>query len=188
LLAVAVSCWGLLACSSSSSGQGTPACSEGGGGGSASSGGGSCSAYVSCADLTTPTVSFAADVLPILDKSCGIGGGQCHGNPNVGKQTGQPYLGQSPGTPDVAKIFAGIIGQPAEEDTQMNLVEPGDPSKSFLMHKLDGDSCLYASVCNSTGNPMFKNCGIQMPFNMTALDITQRDTIRRWIAQGAKND
>jgi len=134
----------------------------------------------SASPITTESQCFNA--------SCGIGGQQCHGDPNVAKHTAQPYLGQSPGTPNVAQILAGIVGQPAEEDTQVNLVTAGDPAKSYLMHKVDGDACLFATACNATGNPLFKNCGIQMPFNAGSLSQDKRDTIRRWIAQGAKND
>jgi hypothetical protein len=186
LLATAASSAVALGCSSGSASSspgddGGPTCSEDAGQT------GSCTPYVSCADLTTPTVSFSKDVLPVFNNSCGIGGQQCHGDPMVG-HTGQPYLGQSPGTPDVAAILAGIVGQPAEEDTQFSLVAAGDPAKSYLMHKVDGDACRYAKECNATGDPLFKNCGSQMPFNAGSLSLAQRDTIRRWIAQGAKND
>ena len=178
----------LVACSSAPAGSPNDAsnadggCTETDGGGS-----GSCTQFVSCADLTTPSVSFAKDVLPIFNMSCGIGGQQCHGDPSVSKHTAQPYLGQT-GANDAAKVIAGIVGQSAAEDPQLNLVTASDVKKSYLMHKVDGDACLFATACNATGNPLFKNCGIQMPFNAGSLDQAKRDTIRRWIAQGAKND
>ena len=188
VLAALACSWVAAACSAapaSSSGVGEdagPVCSDGG------PSGGSCTPYVSCADLTTPTVSFSSDVLPVFNHSCGMGGQQCHGDPNVAPHTAQPYLGQSPGTANVATIFAGLLDQPAAEDTQISLVAPGNPDKSYLMHKVDGDACRYAAECNKTANPLFKNCGIQMPFNAGSLDAAKRDTIRRWIAQGAKNN
>ena len=185
--AMACSCM-IVSCSSAPASDGNGGGDSGPGCGDAAAGSGSCTPYVSCADLTTPKVSFSKDVLPVFNKSCGIGGQQCHGDPNVAKHTAQPYLGQSPGTPVVATIFAGIINQPAAEDVKMSLVVPGAPDKSYLVHKVDGDACQFAAECNTTSNPLFKNCGIQMPFQAGSLDVATRDTIRRWIAQGAKND
>ena len=189
LVSAAVACSCVVACSSGPASDGNNSGGDSGPGcGDAAASSGSCTPYVSCADLTPPTVSFSSAVLPVFNRSCGIGGEQCHGDPNSSPHTAQPYLGQSPGTPDVAKIFAGLINQPAAEDTKLSLIAPGDPEKSYLVHKIDGDSCQFAAECNVTGNPLIKNCGIQMPFNAGSLDPSMRDTIRRWIAQGAKNN
>ncbi len=203
-IAVAVT----VACSSSSSSGGAPTdagrpsdsapsdtgtpgetgpCNEGG------ANGGSCTAatppYVSCADLSAPTVSFARDVAPVFQKGCAIAGATCHGSPSVNaKATGQPYLGMPAGGTDAAQVLAGIVGVPSAEDPQMNNVTPGQPGQSWLMHKLDGDQCLYSTQCNATGNQIFANCGLQQPYNSGVLDLATRDTIRRWIAQGAKNN
>ena len=66
-------------------------------------------------------------------------------------------------------------------------VVPGDPANSFMMHKLDGDQCTMATDC-ATGMTMYTDCGQQMPYSSPALDDATRDTIRRWISQGAQNN
>jgi hypothetical protein len=49
------------------------------------------------------------------------------------------------------------------------------------MRKIDGDQCFFAGKCNLLG------CGLTMPA-AEQLDLQSRDTIRRWIAQGAKEN
>jgi hypothetical protein len=70
----------------------------------------------------------------------------------------------------------------------MDEVAAGDPEHSWLMHKLDGDECLFSATCNATGNAIFANCGVQQPYNSAPLDAATRDAIRRWIAQGARDN
>jgi hypothetical protein len=72
----------------------------------------------------------------------------------------------------------------------MHLVAAGDPTNSYLMHKLDGDSCQWATDCaaNQSVNQEFAGCGILMPFDSPELAADTRDTIRRWIKQGAMNN
>lgn len=172
------------ACSSSSKpvDEGPPdACSTGG-----SDGGACLGAFVSCADLTTPTVSFAADILPIFQPSCGIAGSTCHGTTSS-EQEGL-FLGSIDGGTDASLVLQGIVGVTSVEDPQMVIVKAGDPSNSYMMHKLDGDQCTQAAACNAVPNNQYPNCGSQMPYSSPALDEPTRDTIRRWIAQGAQNN
>jgi hypothetical protein len=189
----------VAACSSSSDGSsadGGPSasstCDKGG------ADGGTCTAgktpdYVSCADLTSPTVSFAKDVQPIFTTSCAIGGGACHGDPNnSGTTNGQVFLGLPDGG-GTAQLLSGIVNHPSPEDPELELVKSGDPTDSYLMHKLDDDQCQYATACNATMNmlwsaPQANPCGASMPLGFPLLAISSRDTIRRWIAQGAQNN
>jgi hypothetical protein len=151
-------------------------------------------AYTSCADLTTPTVSFATDIAPIFVGSCTTGGseGTCHGDPTlVEATTGQLFLGypEDAGmSADAAMILAALVNQKSPENPQMNIVTPTDPEQSYMMHKLDDDQCQFASTCNATGNSKFKLCGSGMPQLAAILEPGARDTIRRWIAQGAQNN
>jgi hypothetical protein len=180
------------ACSSSSSGGSGGNCDTGG------ANGGTCNppgpnatpAYVPCVTgsaLQSPSVSFAKDIQPIFNQSCAIAGATCHGNAMTDpKTTGQIYLGSQDGGVTAMDILPKIVNQPSPENGQMSVVKAGDPANSYLMHKLDGDFCQYASACNATHNPIFANCGIQMPFNSGVLDQSARDKIRRWIAQGAQ--
>jgi hypothetical protein len=186
-----------LACSSSNSagGDGGPspgACDVGG------ADGGTCEpgvtpAYTSCltgSDLQTPTVSFAQSIKPLFNTSCSISTpGTCHALQQPGNST--PYLvflGSPDGGIDGATVLSGLVGKPASEDPGMSLIAAGDPDNSYLMHKLDYDQCQFATACDATKNPVFTGCGVGMPYQSGILDQDTRDDIRRWIAQGAKNN
>jgi hypothetical protein len=197
--------------SGSSCGEsGSSSCSE-----SADDGG---CGYKSTANLTTPTVSFSKDVYPILSFSCGISS-SCHGgDPGVDISAHGLFLGCSTqsicsGTCSAsgdltAQVYGGLVGSgdagPNKpiEITSMLFVTPGNPSQSYIMHKLDDDLCslqgcvtMNAAVQNTmdtpgslgTNNPP-NWCGTFMPYQVSVLDICRRDTIRRWIAQGAPNN
>ncbi|HLK37996.1 MAG TPA: hypothetical protein VKU41_14645 [Polyangiaceae bacterium] len=153
--------------------------------------GGGCPAYVSAADLSKPATSLARDVLPIFSAHCAVGGASCHGDPSVVAQA-RPLLGvgASDASPaEVASaIFGGLVGVKSSEDLSMDLVAAGDPEQSFLMHKMDGDQCRFISECMVDGSYR-PNCGVFMPYQApTVIDPSLRDVVRRWIAQGARND
>ncbi len=197
-----------LACSSSSGGG---ACTEGGGADGGTCMPGSTPAYTSCADLTTPTVSFATDIQPIFNQSCGLSTpGTCHALQQPGNATPWlVYLGSfpNPSSVDAGQVLEGIVGQPAFEDPSMSIIKAGDPDNSYLMHKLDYDQCQFSTACNGPNlkqNPLQINCGSGMPYLSGTLCLDsqtpcvrgqtittqygERDQIRRWIAQGAKNN
>jgi hypothetical protein len=73
------------------------------------------------------------------------------------------------------------------EAPAMNLVTPGDPTHSYLMHKMDGDQATLASQCvGSEYESAYPQCGMLMPRTSTApLPGELRETIRSWILQGA---
>ena len=160
-----------------------PACSH-------SSSKSGCQPYVSGADVTTPVVSFSTDVAPILHRSCSVGGASCHGDPSSVAEL-RPFLGYpdlDAGTTSTAQVLAGIVGAKSREDLAMNLVTAGDPAQSFLMHKLDDDQCTLIAQCNAAGS-LRPNCGVFMPYQFPdILDVATRDTVRRWIAQGARDN
>jgi hypothetical protein len=161
------------------------ACSSSGGSSSSSGtdGRGACSAYevASGFDPSTPQVSLRNDVLPIFRLSCGLAS-SCH--QLSASQTGRIYLGSSMDTnsSDAAKVHDGIVNTPSLDLASMPLVKPGDPSNSFLMHKIDGDQCMFENQCTT------QSCGLSMPQNSTLLEEERRATIRRWIAQGAMDN
>ena len=140
---------------------------------------GPCVAYAvpSTTDLATPTMSFHANVMNILNTHCGSG--MCHGSAD--HPTGGVFLGSSTAMgADAEAAFAAIVGQPSGELGSMSLVTPGDPARSYLMHKLDGDQCLFETSCASPG------CQHSMPSDLELLlPVAERDIVRRWIAQGA---
>jgi hypothetical protein len=163
------------------------ASSSGSGSGGEGDGGAGCTPFTSTANLTTPAVHFTADVLPVFQRSCGIAGATCHGTPSVATVDMRPYLGNFDGGTDASAVVKGLVGVTSPEDPKLDIVKAGDPASSYLMHKLDGDQCQFAADC-AQGQTQYTDCGQTMPYSSPALDEATRDTIRRWIAQGAKSD
>ena len=65
----------------------------------------------------------------------------------------------------------------------MSIVTPTNPTQSYIMHKLDGDQCQFNQMCSGL------NCEVSMPSGATVvLPVDDRDTVRRWIAQGAMDN
>ncbi|NOU34405.1 MAG: hypothetical protein HOO96_41460 [Polyangiaceae bacterium] len=129
-----------------------------------------------CATYAVPTsfapaaaVSFERDVFPLFAKSCAFSA--CHALANK-----RLYLGGS----DPAAARAALVNVAASAAPTLHLVEPGDPAKSFLLHKLDGDACTLVGTCKDG------DCGDTMPPQGELLPVASRDLVRRWIAQGAK--
>ena len=137
--------------------------------------GSSCDDYAPPAgfDATTPAVSFSKDVMPIFGRSCAFS--TCHGS-TIGTANGV-FLGK-----DAPRVHAAIVGVKGEELTTMPFVTAGNPRESYLMRKMDGSQCALDAQCNGG------SCQGSMPKNEVALDVSTRDAVRRWIAQGAKND
>jgi hypothetical protein len=178
---------------------------------SASSGGASdCYDYTGFV-ATTPTVTFSADVLPIFRNSCAISTA-CHGcddtaMPGCTSSTYQPFLGtlQTDGVPSTAQVAAIIASLQAPASLQvstidssmvgnptMQIVDPGKPASSFITYKLDGSFPTTPDdsevTCSTLACAATNSCGGAMPSGGPALASTERDTIRRWIAQGALNN
>ncbi len=95
------------------------------------------------------------------------------------------YLSPASGSGDAANIIAGMM-KPSFEDPSMPVVTKGDPTKSFLMYKMDGNLNGLTAQC-AKGEA--QSCGVLMPQTSTdPLSQTIRDTVRAWITQGAKNN
>lgn len=173
-------------------GGGGAASSASGGTGGSGAGGGTGGSAEPCFDYTdydgtAPAVHFAADVLPIFRTSCGLST-SCHGS-EIPPAPEQHFLGpkNSAGevTPaQVQAIFDQVVNQPSVVNPDMLIIKPGDPESSFLMFKLDGLEC-PTLTCLTT-----HSCGSNMPPSAThkIFPADKRDVVRRWIAQGAKND
>jgi hypothetical protein len=125
-------------------------------------------------NANSPTVSFTNDVMPIFATSCAFG--TCHGSAFDGANG--VYLGGS----DPSKIYQAIVNVPADELPTKAYVKPGDPRESYLMRKLDGSNCALNGQCKGG------DCGFSMPRGDDILPLETRDTVRRWIAQGAKKE
>jgi hypothetical protein len=141
------------------------------------SSGGSCTAYSvpSSFSATTPTQSFSKDVYPVLYQSCGQFS-SCHGA-GSGSQAGL-NLGSA------SAAYANLVGVSATTYA-MDRVKAGDATSSFLMHRLDGDTC---SLAGCSGECTWTMPAAAPPGQGELLASAQRDVIRRWIDQGAQND
>ncbi len=138
-----------------------------------------CETYVvpASTDLTTPT-SFKNDVLPIFVQSCAFT--SCHGASSGGNNGVK--LGSKTEPNDASALRANIVGVKAPELPTMNFVTPSDASQSYLMHKIDGDNCKLDAQCAKG------TCLSAMPQGGDLLPVATRDTVRRWIAQGAPDN
>ena len=145
--------------------------------------------------LMTPTRSFNMDVMPIFTFSCDFSG--CHI-----MSSGMPleYLGDSgngsmPPPYSFSKmVYDGIVNKPTIEDPSLMFVNPGHPTDSYLMRKLDNGLSDITCAPNNTLEMMFSSamgmaCGTFMPTtSQTILDQSKRDIVREWIAQGAMDN
>lgn len=141
-------------------------------------------------DGTTPATTFKADVLPIFQRSCGLSP-TCHGDPTSPVEGNQQrtYLGppqtETATQDQIDAIMAANVNKTSIKGAPMKLITPGDPENSFNMHKMDG-LCAANKPCEGVGPG--SGCGETMPQKSAILSEDERNIIRRWIAQGAKND
>jgi hypothetical protein len=211
-LSLAATLTSLLAVSCSSP---APSNAEGGTGSDAGGEGGCVPYKPSPSSLMTPTVSFVGDVMPIFVHSCAFSGCHITPPPiDGGPPPGNlEFLFVQDHTVPIAmyarQAYDGIVSKPTIEVPTMNFVTPGDPANSFLMRKMDFALCDLADKC-AADNPLFNKynrpdqaypapngCGVGMPPDLLddagamqplvdALGMpTQRETVKRWIAQGA---
>jgi hypothetical protein len=107
------------------------------------------------------TVSFKRDIQEgIFDKRC-----SCH----IG---GFPSEGQNLGA---GQAIANIVNVKSRE-SPLDRIEPGDPEKSYLVHKLRGTQ-------RSVGGS-----GVRMPQGGPFLAAPQMQLIETWIKEGAQNN
>ena len=164
------------------------------------------------ADATGQTlVSFEGDVQPIFTTNCAKSG--CHSN-------NAPMQGQDLSDGDA---YSNIVGVPTRYPTEqnpdapfncqhMNRIEPGDPTKSFIVYKLEhskelngATACTAAQLsapgpypnpagcctCAScTSNQWFYGLGMPKDLCLTdatcpGLDPTIIAVVKTWITQGA---
>jgi hypothetical protein len=113
-----------------------------------------------------------SDVEKVLARSCALGG--CHaGSPGAGDLTFPLGSGA---------WVANVVGQPSSENRAMNLVEAGDPARSWMVLKLTGAYCFFAKACASE-----VGCGQRMPFG-EELSMEDKEILVAWIRGGANAD
>ncbi len=108
------------------------------------------------------SVSFAADVAPILDANCTAAG--CHSGrlPQEGLELA------------ASVSYRELVGQPSSQCSDgRERVVPGDPAASYLISKLTGVDMCYGTLMPKRGQ------------NLSAEDLA---TISAWICAGAADD
>jgi hypothetical protein len=126
-----------------------------------------------CADFDTPvdptggapdvlvtTPSFSANVAPIFEKRCSVGG--CHSLP-----THQAGL-----TLDPSAAYEALVGVPSALRPAELRVRPGEPNRSWLVTMISADDVARQGLS-------------RMPLATHPLTANQIATIVRWIEQGA---
>jgi hypothetical protein len=109
----------------------------------------------------------AADVRSILAQNCALGG--CH--------LSSPGAGGLVLDASSSAWVSALVGVPAQESPSLELVAPGDPDRSWIVHKIFGEFC--GTTCSASSG-----CGGQMPFG-GQLSPTDQGTIVEWIMAGA---
>lgn len=117
------------------------------------------------AALTAPasakTVSFSADIVPVLRTRCAV----CH---LTGQEAGNMAL-----HPKAA--YASMVNRKSSA-SQLLLVAPKKPDKSYLIMKLEGTHLKNGGK------------GARMPFGAPRLDANTIALFRAWIGAGAPNN
>lgn len=72
-----------------------------------------------------------------------------------------------------AATYASLVGVASIEQPNLMRVKPGDPTNSYVIHKLEGTAGIT---------------GARMPFGGPYLSQTTIDQIQSWISAGAQND
>jgi hypothetical protein len=172
-----------------------PGASSGGSPTGASSGGSPTDAIAH--GCGSAAVSFGTDIMPIFQRGCTLAS-VCHGQmKNISEEN--LYLGQNGGgggSADIQAVYSGLVGVPSEEDPSMNLVAAGDPSRSYLWHKVYGDQNSNPSVASGCANAPSQcqdcntstPCGGSQPYLGEALGSADLCAIQNWIGQGAQNN
>ncbi len=132
-------------------------------------------------------VSLQNDLMPIIARACNFS--SCHGTGKKAKLFMGPTkkeLAAEGLDPMLLQLIHAAMIAPAETTDTLPRITPGDPSRSFMMLKMDG--CLdEAEPCTAqTGAKGKHACGDSMPQGAPKLACAERDLMRRWIAQGAQ--
>lgn len=174
------------ACTCTTGGEGTQVCNDSGVFGAC----GMCAPV----DPDPGVANFQAEIVPVLERSCGATSGLCHArnqyaanstmdcrgwlsleNASLGsKFYAGDMAGQPTGCPDLTLHERLMQITPWECDVGSSYVRPGDPARSYVMNKIDG-----APLCGSPS--------VQMPPSDSTYTLSAADKalIQQWITEGA---
>jgi hypothetical protein len=110
-------------------------------------------------------VTFAADVQPIFSSSCASSG--CHGSPSSSANpAGKPMVLES------GQAYDNIVGVASAQLPSMPRIMPGDPTRSYLIRKLEG------THVQAGGSGSRMPIGNPLPPSTIAI-------LRQWVSEGA---
>lgn len=174
-------------------------CATGGMGVQTCDGTGTFGACSQCAppDPDPTRVNFQAQVVPVIERSCGPSNSACHArnqyaanstmncrgwlaleNASLGaKFYSGDKIGQSTGCPDKTLYQRLLTIIPWECDAPSYYIKAGDAASSYVMNKING-----SPLCSEGGAP-----SVQMPPSDSLYTISADDKalIQQWIAEGA---
>lgn len=183
-----------VACDCAASSTGTMTCGDNGSFGAC----GECSAP----DPDPAKVNFQAQIVPIINRSCGTSGTGCHARDAYGASVNQdcrgwltleneslgaqfysgPKNGQTTGCPD-KPLYERLTQIDVWQclTTSVAYVTPGDVSKSYIMNKLNGvNMCKESAMSPSEQMPPVES--------MFTISATDKALIQQWIVEGALNN
>jgi len=108
----------------------------------------------------TRTDTLAAIQNTIFTPTCAVSG--CHSG----------FAASSGLALDDGAAFANLVGITSIQDSDFQLVNPGNPDDSYLVQKLEGTA----------------SGGLQMPRNQAPLNAALIQNVRDWISAGAQNN
>ena len=120
-------------------------------------------------DARNPYPSFKDDVVPIIQASCALTACHASRQSNLGI-----FLGY-----DAAMLYTEL--QKTSPTAMTPFVVAGDPSKSYIILKLEGMQATESATCPSM------NCGTVMPPD-DPLPAAKIKVFTDWVMAGAKND
>ena len=169
-------------------------------------------AFGTCRQCSIPDpdplkVNFRAQIVPIFEKSCGTDGTGCHGRDAYGANKNMecrgwltlenaalgskfysgPQNGANTGCPDMTayqRIMQLKVWQClSAPQYPAYYVKPGDPSKSYIMNKLNGvNMCKENATSPSEQMPPMQDADNPNPYVISAAD---KALIQQWITEGA---
>ena len=114
-------------------------------------------------DVVVEVPQFSRDIMPIIERRCGIGG--CHSE--AARQAGLVL------TPAVA--HSALVNKPSQLRAGEVLVRPGNAANSWMVIAIGPDAARRMGLA-------------RMPLGSGALTPNQIQTIVNWVNRGAPND
>jgi hypothetical protein len=124
----------------------------------------------------TPPPKFQADVVPILSTYCALAA--CHSS----KESPQSFYM----TTDPKQMYDELM-KTSPTCATWSFVVPGNPDKSMVMVKMDGEESSLPNECASARRSEMPP-GDPPGSDSQLLVLKLRDVVRAWIKAGAKND